>query len=56
MLSFIINIIGMFIIFIAIDYNRPEEYKAELFSKDWWVQIIMVAIASVLIGNSYLIK
>jgi hypothetical protein len=48
MINFIINLIGIFLIFVAIDYKRPMEYRAKTFSKDWWIIILIVSLGSFL--------
>ncbi len=45
-MEFLIHVIGFYLIFVAIDYKRPEEYRAPLFSWDWFVQITLVVIAA----------
>lgn len=45
-MELLIHMIGYLLIFVAIDYKRPSENRAPLFSWDWFVQIILVVIAT----------
>ena len=44
--------IAYYLIFVAIDYKRPKKHILQLFSKGWWVQVILITIA-ILIINQY---
>ena len=42
MVSFIISLIGFFLIFCAVDVNRTEDSRITLFSRKWFIVIVLV--------------
>ena len=50
-MEWIINFIGYFLIFCAVDINRTEESKIVLFSKDWVKVMILVTLGGLLLVN-----
>lgn len=49
LIEFIIHVIGYFLILALIDYKRPKEFVAKTFSKVWWIQLVTIFIATILI-------
>lgn len=49
MIKFLITYIAYFLIYTAIDYKRKEDSKIETFIKDWWVNILLVTIAGIIL-------
>ena len=50
-MELLINFIGYFLIFCAVDVNRGEESKLEMFSKPWLKMMILVLIGGLLLVN-----
>lgn len=47
--TFILHILGYFIIWAMIDYKRPKENRWDLISWDWFFVLIMLVIAVTLL-------
>lgn len=52
-MEFILHILGYFIIFFAIDYKRGPESKIEPFSKDYFIVLLMVFVAVIMLRFGY---
>ena len=48
LIYFLLNIFGWILIWAAIDVGRPAEYQLKLFSKDWFIVLILFIIGSCL--------
>lgn len=48
---FLLHVLGYFLIFWAVDVNRKEESKIEMFSKEWVKMMILVLMGGVLLVN-----
>ena len=51
MTTFLMHILAYFIIWIAVDYGRPEEYRHNLLSKAGIIQFILITAAGVILTN-----
>jgi hypothetical protein len=49
--SFLLQIVAFFILWIAVDYKRPSEYRFDLFSKDGAVQFLLITVAGIILTN-----
>lgn len=45
----IVEIFGYFLIFVAIDYKRKPESEIKFLSWDWFVTLLLVIVATILI-------
>jgi hypothetical protein len=45
----ILNTIGVFLIWICVDFKRHKESEIKPFSKDWWIVFAMILVASILL-------
>jgi len=53
MWNFLIMIVGYMFIYGACDYKRGPESQIKGFSKEWWIQVALVAIGgSILIASN----
>ncbi len=50
-MELLINFLGYFLIFCAVDVNRNEESKIEMFSKQWVKMMVLVLIGGLLLVN-----
>ncbi len=50
-MGFLLHVIGYLLIFMAVDVNRNEESKIQMFSKEWLKVMILVLIAGLLLVN-----
>ena len=41
------------ILWTAVDYKRKEESKIKAFSSDWWIQLGLLVIGSLIIGYNF---
>lgn len=48
-MSLILEILGFFIIFMAIDYGRKDDSKIQFLSKQWFIIFLLVIIGTLLI-------
>jgi hypothetical protein len=48
-MEYILNTIGVFLIWICVDFKRNEESEIKPFSKDWWIVFAMILVANVLL-------
>lgn len=51
LINFLCQMAAFFIIWIAVDYKRPEEYRFSLFSKEGAVQFLLITVAGVILTN-----
>ena len=52
LIKFGIELIAMFLIWIAVDYKRKDKFTPFI-NKEWWVQFILIVIAVVIVKNLY---
>jgi hypothetical protein len=45
--------IGIFIIVIACNYKRKQDSELRVFSKHWWIQILILVIGVTLMCENY---
>ena len=50
-IQFLLQILGYILLWVAVDINRPEEYKIKIFSKHWWIVFILIFISSIIFEN-----
>lgn len=50
-MEYLIDFIGYFIILCAVDVNRKEDSKIEIFSKEWVKMGLLVLIGGLLLSN-----
>ncbi len=50
-MDFIISLVGYFLIFMAIDINRPIEYDIKMWSKDYFLMLFLVFVGTLLIKH-----
>lgn len=49
--QFILNLIGSFLIWSAVDIYREEDSKVKIWSKEFWIQCILIILAIILISH-----
>lgn len=49
MSKFLVEALGFFLIYMAIDVKRPEECKIKIFSKEWFIIVVLVTTGVILI-------
>jgi len=54
-MDFIILLIGWVLLWVACDVKRPND-KIELFSIEWFLQLILMLVGVTMISTSYFIK
>lgn len=52
MISFLISWLGYCLLFYAVDYKRPEEYKFPIYNKNYIVIMILILIGTFLIKHA----
>ncbi len=45
----LLNILGIIIIWLTIDFNRPKEKRFKMLTADWFIHLFVIACAIVLI-------
>jgi hypothetical protein len=50
-MELILNLIGGFLIWNSIYWNRNEDSKIKIYSKDWWFILISLTISFILLKN-----
>ena len=50
-MEFILDLIGGFLIWNSICWNRNEESEIKIYSKDWWFIFISITLSFILLKN-----
>jgi hypothetical protein len=51
MTNFLLQLVAFFLLWIAVDYKRPAEYRFDLFSKEGAVQFLLITVAGLILTH-----
>jgi hypothetical protein len=52
LIQFVLTIIGIFVMRCAIDFKRDKNSKLLMFTKEWWISILLTCLSAIILQAS----